>query len=80
MNRKRKMDIVERLRASLSYDTPARYPEMVTEAADEIVRLRAALGAISLMKGEDLYYADGHDHDNAAAAYASSVLSRPKQP
>jgi hypothetical protein len=33
-------DIVERLRASLSYDTPARYPEMVTEAADEIERLR----------------------------------------
>jgi hypothetical protein len=33
-------DIVERLRASLSYDIPARYPEMVTEAADEIERLR----------------------------------------
>lgn len=33
-------DLVQRLRDSLSYDTPARYPEMVTEAADEIERLR----------------------------------------
>jgi hypothetical protein len=33
-------DIVQRLRASLSYDTPARYPDLVTEAADQIETLR----------------------------------------
>ena len=34
------IDIVQRLRATLTYDTPARYPEIVTEAANEIVQLR----------------------------------------
>ena len=34
-------DIVERLRWSMSAETPARYPEIVSEAADEIETLRA---------------------------------------
>lgn len=36
-------DIVERLRWSISADTPARYPDIVTDAIIEIERLRAAL-------------------------------------
>jgi hypothetical protein len=50
-------DIVERLRATLNYDTPARYPEIVTAAAAEIERLRAALeiahGALLWIAGTD---------------------------
>lgn len=37
------VDIVERLRWSISADTPARYPDIVSAAIDEIERLRAAL-------------------------------------
>ena len=40
-------DIVERLRWSISADTPARYPDIVTEAIIEIERLRAALTFIA---------------------------------
>lgn len=40
------MDIVERLRWSVSADTPARYPEIVREAADTIERLRARIAEL----------------------------------
>ena len=37
------MDIVERLRWSISADTPARYPDIVNDAIREIERSRTAL-------------------------------------
>ena len=37
------MDIVERLRWSISADTPARYPDIVNDAISEIERSRTAL-------------------------------------
>jgi hypothetical protein len=40
------MDIVARLRWSISADTPARYPEIVREAADTIERLRARIAEL----------------------------------
>jgi uncharacterized protein YkvS len=60
-------DIVQRLRASLAYDTPARYPEMVVEAAGEIVRLRAAL--------RNVVEAINDNDDIAAYAYAKTALA-----
>ena len=39
-------DIVERLRWTISADTPARYPEIVTEAANEIERLRSKVASL----------------------------------
>jgi hypothetical protein len=36
-------NIVERLRWTITADTPARYPELVAEAADTIEKMQAAL-------------------------------------
>jgi hypothetical protein len=36
-------DIVQELRATIVNETPARYPELVSEAADTIARQRVAL-------------------------------------
>ena len=41
-------DIVERLLWTISADTPARYPDIVTAAVNEIRRLRAALQGVIL--------------------------------
>lgn len=42
-------DIVTRLRWTLTADTPARYPEIVKAAADEIERLRTTLSIARTM-------------------------------
>ena len=47
---------------------------LVNDLWREVQRLRAGLTAIASMKREDLYYADGQPHDNAAAAYAAEIL------
>lgn len=39
-------DIVERLRWSISADTPARYPDLVNEAINEITELRQRIEAL----------------------------------
>ena len=47
------MDILERLRWSISADTPARYPEIIEAAMDEIKRLRIALRSIAMHELRD---------------------------
>ena len=54
-------DIVERLRWSISADTPARYPDIVTEAIIEIERLRAALQRIDGINDNPAVYNPGID-------------------
>ena len=70
------MDIIERLRWSISADTPARYPDIVGEAADEIERLRAALGkAFIAMRIAAALPAVAAEYDfGNALAEAQSVL------
>ena len=51
----------------------------ITRLRAAIERLRAALTAIASMKREDLYYADGQKHDNAASAYAASALANERK-
>lgn len=54
------MDIVQQLQDTIINETPARYPDVIRAAIDEIKRLRAALAAIAAMPDEDNEW-DGRD-------------------
>ena len=73
---KERNDIAELLRANANepWMTIGGKP-FALEAAAEIERLRAALGEIAALRGEDLYYGpDANGVDNTAAAQARAAL------